>query len=612
MTCKEAIYSNEVFDYITDFPVDEGWQTLENAICYERVGDMYHIVHINRDEVPNRDAAFFEYQSIPKLYGLMQEENPELYGLMQGENPELRNEITPGGNLVGSAPPFVGSSLIESGIIQVQQPPLMLTGRGVVICVIDTGIDYRNPVFLDRNGQSRILAIWDQTIEDGTPPQGFLYGAEYSREQINQALNSENPFQVVPSVDENGHGTALCSVAAGSRISADTVQGTTLPAGFVGAAYEAQIVVVKLKEAKQYLRDTYLIPDDVPAFQENDIMQGVAYAERFVRLFERPVVICLGLGTNMGDHDGNGALSSYLNSVAIKRNLSVVVCGGNEGNAAQHFQGNLKTEEGSLIVDGSGQVAMDVELRVDEGNDGFMLQFWGNLPDLYQMSIRSPGGETITPVGLGIRQSVTYGFVYEETRITIESALVEPSSGEELITFRIRRPTPGIWIFRVSASGRIYNGNFHMWLPISAFMYSPVYFLRPSPYVTLTEPAMAQNPIAVSFYNAENNSFAIQSGRGYSRLNRIRPDLAAPGVGVETVRGPRTGSSFAAAITAGAVAQFFQWAVVERNQLFAESKEIKSFFLRGASRNPELSYPNREWGYGRLNLQGVFDRLIIN
>lgn len=562
MDCKEMILSNNVYDYITDFPIGavEGYRT---PFCYADVEGLYNIVYLNRESIPNQDVSFFQYQSIPKLYGLMQ---------------------------AGGFDPI---NLINSGITQVQRPPLSLTGQGVVICVIDTGIDYRNPVFLDESGNSRILAIWDQTIQTGTPPEGFLYGSEYTREEINRALQANDPYQIVPSRDNNGHGTALAAVAAGSSI------GGTNP--YIGAAPRADLVIVKLKECKQYLRDFYLLPQDVPAYQENDIMLAVKYADSFAELFRRPVVVCLGLGTNMGDHAGNSALSRYLNLVAVRRSRGVVVCGGNEGNARHHYRGMLERQSGV------SESVQDVEVRVEEGAQGFWLEFWGNLPDVFRMEIRSPGGENI-PIGrLADRQTLTYDFVYERSRVTLKANLVEPASGEQLIVIRLENPTAGIWTFRVSAEGEVHNGEFNMWLPITEFLNEEVYFLSPNPYVTLTEPAMASNVIAVSTYNAENNSFYTESGRGFSRTGVIRPDFAAPGVDISTPRGAQTGSSLAAAMTAGAVAQFLQWAVVERNNQFAESREIKNYLIRGANRNMDTTYPNREWGYGRLNMEGVFE-----
>lgn len=553
--CKEMIISNNYYDLITDFPVWLLGNDTENK-CSVSVEGLYDLVYFERGELSNIQEYFFSYRSVPKLYGLMQE----------------------GGNIGGFDP----TSLIASGIAQVQREPLNLTGRGVVICFIDTGIDYTSPVFRNEDGSSRILAIWDQTIQTGTPPEGFLYGTEYTREDINRALQSEDPYSVVPSRDEIGHGSSLASAAAGSRLNGGY--------GFQGAAPDADIVVVKLKECKPYLRDFYLIPREVPAYQENDIMLAVEYADSFAEPLIRPMVICLGMGTNYGDHTGSSPLGRYLNAIAVRRSRAVVVAGGNEGNAAHHFHGRLNNRGGS------GENSKAVEVRADRGAEGFFLELWGSLPDIFTVSVRTPGGETVPPVRLGIRESITYSFVYERTKVTIAGSLVEPASGEELIVLRVQDPTPGIWTFRVEAAGEIHNGEFNIWLPITQFLSAPVYFLESSPYITLTEPAMAASVISVSTYDAANNSFYITSGRGYSRCGSIRPDFAAPGVNVSTINGRESESSLAAAITAGAVAQFMQWAVVERNNTVVESREIKNYFIRGASRSFDITYPNREWG----------------
>lgn len=563
MTCKERILSNDYYDIIADFRL--GYETSELDLCYVSVEGGYNIFYWNRSELPNPNEYFYNYRSVPKLYGLMQEY-------------------------------FSPDSLIESGITQVQREPLNLTGRNCVIVFIDTGIDYTNPLFRNPDGSSRILAIWDQTIQTGTPPEGFLYGTEYSREEINRALESEDPYAIVPSRDEIGHGSNLAAVAAGSRL------GSGLE--YLGAAPEADIVVVKLKECKDYLRSFYLVPKGVPAYEESDIMLAVQYGDGFAEVFKRPVIFCLGLGTNYGDHAGSSALSRYLSTVAVKRSRAVVVCGGNEGNAAHHYQGNLNNR-GNTVENRDA-----VEIRVGENADGFLLELWGNVPDVFTISVRSPGGETIPAIRLGVQDVITYSFIYERTRIGVAGDLVEPASGEELVLLRVQAPTPGIWTFQVEASGEIHNGEFHMWLPITQFMNAEAFFLKPTPYITLTEPAMAADVISVSTYDASNNSFYISSGRGFTRTGAIKPDFAAPGVNISVIRGRQTGSSLAAAITAGAVAQFMQWAVVDGNNPFVESREIKNYFIRGASRSFDLTYPNREWGYGRLNVAGIFDALI--
>lgn len=570
MDCRDRILSNDYFDVITDFPVN----VIEDNsydLCYVSIENLYNIVYINQGDIINSNDYVYDYKSVPKLYGLMQDE-----GVGRGFDP---------------------NSLIVSGITQVQREPLNLSGAGVVICFIDTGIEYTNAAFRDSEGNSRILAIWDQTIQSGTPPEGLYFGSEYSREDINRALQAEDPYSVVPTRDENFHGSALAGVAAGSRLS----NGMS----YLGAAPDADIVVVKLKQAKKYLRDFYLVPADVQAYGETDIMMAVMYADRFAEQFRRPVVICMGLGTNYGDHAGSSPLSRYLNYIASKRSRSVVVCGGNEGNAGHHFQGKIDSPGR-----GDGAAAVPVEVRVGENVQGFMLELWGNVPDVVTLSVRSPGGETIPPVRLGVRGSITYSFIYEKTRITIAGTLVEPASGEEVVLLRVVTPTAGIWTFEVQAVGNVHNGTFHMWLPITQFLTSPVYFLEASPYITLTEPAMAREVISVSAYNAANNSFFTDSGRGFSRIGEIKPDFAAPGVNISTLRGRETGSSLAAALTAGAVAQFMQWAVVQGNNRIVANREVKNYFIRGASRNFDIVYPNREWGYGRLNLVGTFDALI--
>lgn len=567
MDCRERILSEDYFDVIADFQLGLSSEPLYD-FCDIDIEDLFSLIYFNKNTLTDANDYFYDYRSVPKLYGLMQ----------QGESA------------------FDPNSLIVSGITQIQREPLQLTGRGCVIVLIDTGIRYTDAVFRNLDGSTRILAIWDQTIQIGTPPEGFFYGTQYTKEEIDRALQTEDPYAVVPSRDENGHGTNLAAVAAGSRLENGM--------GYLGAAPEADIVVVKLKQCKQYLREFYLIPENAPAYQENDIMLAVKYGESFARTFRRPVVFCIGLGTNYGDHAGSSPLSRYLSAIAVRRSRAVVVCGGNEGNAAHHYQEMMDQRR-------SGEENRTaVEVRVGENAQGFLLEFWGNVPDVFTISVRSPGGETVPAIRLGIRDVITYSFVYERTRITIAGELVEPASGEELILMRVQSPTPGIWTFFVEPAREIHNGLFHMWLPLTQFMNSDNFFLEPNPDITLTEPGMASDVITVSTYDSANNSFYVQSGRGFTRDGRIKPDFSAPGVNISVPREKATGSSLAAAITAGAVAQFMQWAVVEGNNSVVESREIRNYFVRGASRDPEVIYPNREWGYGRLNMVGTFDALI--
>lgn len=553
MTCREKILSEEFLDIIVDYDVIV--EILEGAdveFCYREIDAGYGIAHVRRSQVQPVSIGYYGYSTIPKLYGLMQ----------AGERS------------------FDTAPLAAMGNIRVQNPPLALQGSGVIIGFVDTGIDYRAEVFRREDGSTRILSIWDQTIQTGEPPEGFAYGTEYRREEIDRALASDEPETVVPSTDTNGHGTRIASAAAGSLLD----QGVT----FRGAAPLADIAVVKLKGAKRYLRDYYLIDDRAEAFAENDIMEAVNYLQQMAVAFSRPVVIVIGLGTNMGSHDGTSALDAYLNIVAGRRSRAVVVGGGNEGDKEHHYENFMPG---------------NVEIRVAGPMKGFCAEIWGSIPDVYAVSIRSPGGEVSPSIDFRNGMDRNISFIFERTRIQVGVVLVEKEAGDPLIFLRFQDPTPGIWTVTLTASVQKPGGDgqYHMWLPIEAFLENSVTFLQPSPDVTLTEPANAAEVITISTYDSYTDSWYAPSGRGFSRNGSIKPDLSAPGVGVHTVLGETDGSCMAAALAAGCVAQFLEWAIVDGNAFAVDSRGTKSFLIQGADRPGNIRYPDRRWGaYGNI------------
>lgn len=566
MTCKEKILSNEYADLITDYVMaDDLSATSPIDFCFHEIDESYGVANVKRAMIPPMSIGVYSYTSIPSVYGLMQ----------------IGDGI--GGQF------FNPESLAETGSIRVQNPPLSLQGSGVVLGFIDTGIRYELDVFRREDGSSRIMAIWDQTIQDGEPPEGFLYGTEYTRADIDLALQTSVPKQIVPTTDTNGHGTQIASVAAGSILN----QGLT----FRGAAPLADIAVVKVKEAKQYLRDYYLIADGAVAYQENDIMEAVRYLERKAIAMRRPVVIVLGIGTNLGSHNGTSPLASYLNIVAGRRSRAVVVCGGNEGDKEHHYV--------STVPD-------VVEVRVAEETKGFCLELWGTLPETYAVRVRSPGGETSQEIDFRSRRDREIEFIFEKTRIMVSNLIVERDAGEPLIFFRFEDPTPGIWNLRIYSSedgAERGTGVFHLWLPISEFLDTEVVFLSPSPDVTLTEPSNAERVITISSYDAASGSWFPQSGRGYAKNGMIKPDLCAPGVQVSTALGAKTGSCMAAALAAGCAAQFMEWAVVDGYVPAVESRGVKSYLIRGADRSENIVYPDRRWGFGKIDIIGTFENL---
>lgn len=556
--CREQVYSNDYFDFIIPYGVQA--EVPVSGGCVQRVAEEFDIFFYPRAGLPQFSIENYTYTAIPKCYGLLDT-----------------------------------TALEVSGIIRMQnQPVLSLKGTGVLVGFIDTGIDYANPLFRYTDGSSRILRIWDQTIQDGTPPAGILYGAEYTKEQIDAALASGNPYESVPSRDTNGHGTFLAGVACGSE---------DVPNDFIGAVPNAQIAVVKLKEAKQYLKDFFFVPEGVPAYQENDIMMGVSYLNALANILNLPLVICIALGNSIGSHGKNGPLTAFLNTICGRRRRSIVTAVGNEANARHHFQGRLAAD----------MQYEDVEISVEEDMNGFFVEMWAKAPELYSVSVISPTGEQMRKLPFRAGASETFKFVFEGTMVTIDYRIEAKESANQLIYLRFEMPRKGLWIVRVYPEN-VVSGLYNMWLPMRQLTGGSVFFLRSNPEITLVSPSNATQVISVGGYNAANQSIFADSGRGFTVSGEIKPDFAAPAV---NVYGPGlrnnyvtfTGTSASAAITTGAVAQIMQWALVEQNEVTLSNAGIKNMLIRGAGRTNERSYPNREWGYGSLDVYEAFERI---
>lgn len=559
--CKNQILSEAYRDFIVNplrgNVVDS---MLAEGFCEQKMDFLYKTVYVEGTKADPITFERYSYSSIPKCFTLIDTE-----------------------------------ALSQAGILQIQNyPTLGLHGSGVLIGFIDTGIDYKNPVFQNIDGSTRIAGIWDQTIQDGVPPEGLLYGTEYTRERIDEALRSSGPEAIVPSLDANGHGTFLASVAAG---------GADVEHRFLGAAPEAMLGVVKLKPAKQYLRDFYLLNPEADCYQENDIMLGMKYLNQLAEKNHMPLVICVALGSNMGGHNATLPITQLLEIYSNMANRAVVIGGGNEANQRHHFYGQLQQ-----IGD-----TKEVEIRVDRGMKGFCMELWTDIPNLMAVSIVSPSGERIPRVPIRRDMTEVYRFVFEGTTVSLNYKLLVEKSNSELVFLRFENPAAGIWRIFVEPS-QVADGVFHIWLPMTEFLEREVYFLQSNPDYTITEPGSTVAGMTVGYYNGADNSIAIRSGRGYTRSERLKPDFVAPGVHVTgaAMRNrfvERTGSSISAGITAGAAALLFEWLVYQLGQQTIDSIQIRNLLILGTERKPNEVYPNREWGYGTLNLYRTFDEL---
>lgn len=547
--------------------------------CMDFVNDEYNIIYTPLDTVTPISLARYSYYTVPGLFTLLDSSSMEASGI-----------------LTTFAAPALGNR-----------------GRGTLIGIVDTGIDYTNPLFRYPDGSTRIAGLWDQSIPTGAdviPPgvpsyyelSGASYGTEFTREQINAALASDSPLDLVPSTDTNGHGTFLAGIAAG---------GSLPEQDFTGAAPECELIVVKLKQAKRYLREFYFVSESANAYQENDIMMGIKYLRVAAFRLGRPLIILIALGSNLGSHEGTSPLSSVVQDASRFLGRAAVIAAGNETGRAHHYFGTIP----------SGQEWDDVEIRVgaEESGRGFSLELWASTADTYSVGFISPSGETISRIPIIARNETSIPFLLEPTVITVNYQLIESGAGKQLIFMRFKNPVAGIWKVRVYNT-QYFTGEFHMWLPAQGMISDETVFLRPAPDTTITLPGNAGSPITVGAYNHLNNSIYIHSSRGFTPSGIVKPELAAPGVNVmgpsvgRRVNGSvpmttRSGTSVAAAHVAGAVASLYSWGIVEGNQITMSQASVKSYLIRGARRNPALRYPNEEWGYGALDLYETFRRI---
>lgn len=571
MSCTNSVASEDFADFIAPyFTTPEEFIRSQGTDCIDFVNSTLAVVYVPLSTVTPSTYTSYTYSAVPKLYSLLDVTSMDAAG------------ITPAGEL----------------------PVLNNQGAGVIVGFVDTGINYTDSLFRNVDGSTRIIGIWDQTnnsdnsnnIENETakPFSAFsaLYGTQYTAEEINLALNSDNPASIVPTRDENGHGTFLASIAAGNRDER---------AGFSGAAPQASIAMVKLKPAKQYLRDFYLIRDGADAYQENDIMMGVSYLYFLARKYSMPLVVCIPLGTNMGSHMGMSRLGQYLNQVSLSNGSAVITAAGNETGARHHFR---------AVMDASTD-EVTAELRVGEREAGFSMELWAENMGVYTVGFISPTGEVAREISVPLRGENTVSFLLEQTQITVYTQIADVSAGSQFIFMHFENPMSGIWRILIRNSLDI-RETFHIWLPVRGFISDETYFLRPDPDTIITDPGNARYPITVTAYDHTKNSIYIHASRGYSLSGRIKPDLAAPGVNIlgASVSGRRltrmSGTSVSAAHLAGAAAILLNWGVLNANYPYLNTPVLKSIFVRGAQRNPALTYPNREFGYGTLNLYEAF------
>jgi subtilisin family serine protease len=479
-------------------------------------------------------------------------------------------------------------------------PYLNLTGRGVLIGMIDTGIDYLNEEFIREDDTSRIVNIWDQTIQNGTN-QSLYIGETYTNEQVNNAIkvyrNKEDPYKIVPLKDEIDHGTRIAGIIGAKGYSNE----------FQGVANDSDFVVVKLLESinfKNRLKDNGVKYS--PVYNNSEVLAAIEYLKNFAIKTEKPMVIYIGVGATEGSHDGNNLISKYLTNIGSVRGIVSVAGVGNEGEAEGHASGNIKN---------LGDLS-SVDLRVPREIKYFSFNIWVRKPNVASLRVISPTGDASDIISSKSNKTEIIKFIFLDTEMTVRYYNPEYFTGHEFISIVFKNIKAGIWIFQLIGD-YITNGRYDIWLPPKKTLPEGTKFMESDSSITLTMPSEARKVVTVAYYG-NNNALSASSGKGFNSNNLINPDVATIGANVLTTKvggGITTysGSSVATGIIAGACALLLQWGIVEKNDITIYSTKMRSYLIYGADRsNSIFKFPNTEIGYGNFDLLGVFSVLTRN
>lgn len=465
-------------------------------------------------------------------------------------------------------------------------PYLQLDGTGTIIGILDSGIDYLNEEFINEDGSTRILAMLDQGGR-----------REYTSDDINNAIKAKNqgldPYSIVPLRDDQGHGTYMASIAGARGVNPEVI----------GVAPKCYFAIVKLAIADERTKSEYAVVGDSPVYTTVALILGMRYLYEVAVRYNMPMVILIPLGSNTGPKDGLSTTERVMDEISATRGITFVTPTGNQGDGENHASGEL-TNVGDIS---------EIELKVDSNQRNIWMEIWVKNPDKFTLSIVSPTGEIVQRVPPIPNRQTEVSFLYEGTRMIIEYLLPERQTGDERIIIKATNIKEGIWKFRLLGE-LVVTGRYDAYLVSRQLLAQETKFLRPDPYVTLSTPSTATQAITVAAYNQSNNSVVGLSGRGYTRDGKIKPDIAAGGVnalvasvggGTQTI----TGTSVAASVTAGCCSLIYQWGIVEGNDPSLYSPKLKTYLIRGTEKRLGDTYPNREWGYGMLNLKGVFDNI---
>ncbi|MDY4949801.1 MAG: S8 family peptidase [Clostridium cadaveris] len=471
--------------------------------------------------------------------------------------------------------------------------PLDLKGTGVTVAIIDTGIDYLNEEFCDINGKTRIKFLWDQTLK---PAKGenVSFGRVYNSEEINRAIeakkNNLNPYDIVPSIDKDGHGTNMAGIV-GARGVNPTIRGMTP---------ECDFLIIKLAQANSY---NNFFPTNVNKYNVAFIISALEYAKDYALTQNKPTVILLPLGTNNGNHKGKHILDSFIQSISQNVGIVVVSGSGNEGIQDSHVSGLLEKKGDTDSI----------ELIIAPNQKNMLIEIWVDLPNIIDVEIISPSGETTGLIPAILNLNKKYVFTFELTDISVYYYLPEEYTGDELIRIYLRNLQEGIWRIRVTLKLGD-RATYNAWILQKGLTVPGTRFTSSDSYGTIMIPSDSPAVITAAAYNQNNNNLLAYSGVSFRNQYINNIDFAAGGVNTSTVGLNNkvdiiNGTSLSAAVGAGACCLLFQWGIVNKNYPYMYAQSMKTFLSRGTLERRGDVYPNPQWGFGILNIYKLFENI---
>ncbi|MCD7904403.1 MAG: S8 family serine peptidase [Clostridiales bacterium] len=474
---------------------------------------------------------------------------------------------------------MLSSASEGSCIEEVRGEDLNLTGRGVILGIIDSGFDFSHGDFLNDEGKTRFLYIWD--LSSGEAVSGALYrGKVYDSEDINRYLKTgegePKPY------DPLGHGTAIAGAMGGN--------GRESGGRYSGAAPEGSFIGVKLKSNKPVVTV--------------DIMRGLKFIAEKAAEMNMPTVINISYGTNNGSHRGSSLFEQYIDRISETGRLVITAAAGNEGSSGHHFRGRVKTGEASEV-----KFNLASEL-------GFVyLSLWKDFADKVSFELVLPNGSSTGVIGY---EQTVFKQVIEGVNVSIDIGRPSPYSCRQEVFFFagdfVNTLPSGEWTLKLYGND-VVDGDYDIWLPVSELAGSDTFFIGSDGDFTITLPATAERALSVGGYNSETGEIADLSGAGYNTDDVVKPDIAAPAAGIIAPRAGGgydsfTGTSIASPIAAGAAALMMEWGIIRENDVFMYGQRLKAFFRLGALRAENRAYPNPKWGYGRLCLKNSIENAL--